>query len=486
MPTPGGQEPPGSPPGGARPGAPSSGAATPHAPPAARPRLRLLPLIALVFCLSSGGPFGIEELIPASGPGLSILLILLLPLLYGLPLGLAAGEMGSRFPVEGGYYRWIRHLFGDFWGFQAGWWAWLGGLFDGALYASLVGAYAMPFVVAFLPESWGPAARQGVSLLVIVVCTWANLRGIQLVGWSSLVFTLFILSPFLVMFSLGALHWTHNPLLPVKPPDKSWIEALGVGTLIGMWSYSGYESLSTAAEELEDPRRNFFRAVLIAIVVTVPTYLLPCLITLAVTPDWTSVSAGTFAEVGRMVGGAGLQTWVAAAGMISMLALFNAYTLTYSRILLAMAQDGFVPRVLARTHGRYGTPWAALLAGAVAYAALTLPWMERLIEWLVVMEMWLFSALYILIYLALWRLRCRPELDRKVGDDGYRFVIPAGRRGIWCVILPPMALIVVAMFGSGREYILYGGPALLSGALLYPLAARLRRRQRPASAVGRG
>ena len=130
--------------------------ATADPPPPGRRGLRLLPLIALVYCLSASGPFGIEEIVPASGPGLSILLILLLPIFYGLPLGLAAGEMGSRFPVEGGYYRWIRHVFGDFWGFQAGWWAWLGGMFDGALYASLVAQYSMPFVNAWLPAAVSP------------------------------------------------------------------------------------------------------------------------------------------------------------------------------------------------------------------------------------------------------------------------------------------------------------------------------------------
>ncbi len=439
----------------------------------ARRGLRLLPLIAVVYCVSASGPFGIEEIIPASGPGLSIILILLLPIFYGLPLGLAAGEMGSRFPVEGGYYRWIRHVFGDFWGFQAGWWSWLGGLFDGAAYALLVADYAAPAVARLLPADWGPAAHQAICLLVIVACTWGNLRGIQLVGYSSLVFALFIVSPFALFCGLGLLHWHHSPLLPAKPPDKGWLEALGVGSLIGMWSYSGYESLSTAAEELEDPRRNYLRAILVAIAVTIPTYLLPVAVGLANTDDWAGFEAGSFSEIGRAIGGPGLQAWLAAAGVISMLALFNGYTLAYSRIPFTMAQDGFLPRALARTHPKHGTPWAALLAGAFIYAVLT----RFEVTDLLVIEMWMFSALYIMIYLALWRVRCRPDLDRGGQDGAYRFIIPAGRRGIWWIILPPILLIVVAMFGSGREYILYGGPALLSGPVIYALIVLLRRRR---------
>src|SRR2546423_5884767 len=85
----------------------------------ARRGLRFIPLIGVIYCLSAAGPAGVEEMVPHSGPGLTILLLVLLPIFYGLPLGLASGEMNSRYPVEGGYYRWIKEVFGDFWGFQA-------------------------------------------------------------------------------------------------------------------------------------------------------------------------------------------------------------------------------------------------------------------------------------------------------------------------------------------------------------------------------
>jgi hypothetical protein len=100
------------------------------------------------------------------------------------------------------------------------------------------------------------------------------------------------------------------------------------------------------------------------------------------------------------------------------------------------------------------------------------------VEQLAVIEMWLFSALYIAIYLALWRLRCRPEAAREREGEKDLFVIPAGRFGIWWVILPPMVLIVVALLGSGREYLWYGGPAILSGLVLYPLASWWKKRGR--------
>src|SRR2546422_8987296 len=100
-------------------------------------------------------------------------------------------------------------------------------------------------------------------------------------------------------------------------------EGLGVGMLFMMWNYSGYESLSTAAEEVENPRRNYIRAILWAIVITIPTYFLPLLIGLAVAPDWSTLSAGSFTDIGGMSGGRSLALWIAAGGMGSNSAVSN-------------------------------------------------------------------------------------------------------------------------------------------------------------------
>jgi len=286
-----------------------------------------------------------------------------------------------------------------------------------------------------------------------------------------MLFNIFLLSPFVILCVLGVSHWQHNPMLPLKPPDKGWLPALGVGALMGMWNYSGYESLSTAAEEIHDPRRNYLRAILVAILITVPTYVLPLAVGLAATPDWTTVSEGSFTDMGRVIGGPLLALWIAAAAIVSNFALSNVNLLAYSRVPFAMAQDGFLPAGLTRLHRKFGTPFVSLIATAICYCLLTFMNVEQLTS----IEMWLFSPLYVMIYLALWRLRCRPATAGTEGE-GRGYVIPAGRRGIWLVILPPIILIVMAIGGSAGEYLWTGGLAIASGFVLYPLALWWKRR----------
>src|SRR5437879_11382266 len=89
-------------------------------------RIALVPFVAVLYAYCAGGPFGFEAMISTSGPGMALLFILVIPLLFSVPMALATAEMSSAMPVEGGVYRWTRAAFGDFWGFQCGWWNWAG------------------------------------------------------------------------------------------------------------------------------------------------------------------------------------------------------------------------------------------------------------------------------------------------------------------------------------------------------------------------
>ena len=84
--------------------------------------IKVSTVVFMIFCLVAAGCYGIEEMIPECGPGLTIIMLCVLPFVWGLPFGLVASELGSVRPQEGGYYKWVQEAFGEFWGFQAGWW----------------------------------------------------------------------------------------------------------------------------------------------------------------------------------------------------------------------------------------------------------------------------------------------------------------------------------------------------------------------------
>jgi len=104
-------------------------------------KANLLPFVFVMYAYATGGPFGLEDMVTTSGPGLTLLYQLFIPFFWCIPVSLVAAELTTAIPVEGGFYRWVRAAFGDFWGFQAGWWNWSASFLLGGSYGVLTADY---------------------------------------------------------------------------------------------------------------------------------------------------------------------------------------------------------------------------------------------------------------------------------------------------------------------------------------------------------
>src|SRR5262249_37565451 len=140
-----------------------------------RPRsaaLGLGPLVAVMYFIVSGGPFGLEGLVGSVGPALALTLLVATPLLYSVPEALLVGELASMLPLEGGYYQWVKRAFGGFWGFWNGWLSWVYSLLDMAIYPVLLIQYLSYFAPGLARlESWL------IAVTMIWTATGLNLRG---------------------------------------------------------------------------------------------------------------------------------------------------------------------------------------------------------------------------------------------------------------------------------------------------------------------
>ena len=85
-------------------------------------RLGLFALVCVIYFTVSGGAFGVEPLVGAVGPGLAVLLIVVTPFVWSLPMALMVAELATMIPEEGGYYVWVKESLGDFWAVQEAWW----------------------------------------------------------------------------------------------------------------------------------------------------------------------------------------------------------------------------------------------------------------------------------------------------------------------------------------------------------------------------
>src|SRR3982074_328323 len=121
-----------------------------------------LSLVFILYFCTSGGAFTTERLVQSVGPGLALLVLVIVPLAYSLPEILIVGELASMLPVEGGYYRWVQRAFGPFWAFQNGWLTWMYSLVDMALYPKLFVTYLGYFMPGLGSSGGGGGGRAGV------------------------------------------------------------------------------------------------------------------------------------------------------------------------------------------------------------------------------------------------------------------------------------------------------------------------------------
>jgi len=449
----------------------------PLVPKLARRQLRLLPLIAATYFMVSGGPYGIEDILGGAGYARAILILLVLPIIWSLPTALMIGELAAALPAEGGFYVWVRRGLGPFWGYQESWLSLAASIFDMALYPSIFALYLGHF---------NPALTAGnreylLKLAVVILCCGWNLLGTSEVGKDSVGLFVLLLLPFVVFTALGlwrgftlhpAIHWGHTNA-------TGGDAALSTAILVAMWNYMGWDNASTVAADVENPQRNYPRAMIGAAILTAFTYIVPltAMALAGLSPD--GFTTGSWTVAGEALGGPLLATAVITGGVICGIGMFNALMLSYTRLPAAMAKDGLLPRALDRRNRR-GVPWVSVLVCGLGWAlALNLPF-ERLIS----IDLILYGTSLLLEFVALVALRLRePSLPRPFRAGNFAFACLLG--------IGPAALIAYALFVSRTEKL--GAPgsafanvsslifasviALLGPALYAVSAAALRRSQ---------
>jgi amino acid transporter len=265
----------------------------------------------------------------------------------------------------------------------------------------------------------------------------------------------------------------HNPAVQWSQPLSA--DALSTAILVAMWNYMGWDNASTVAQEVENPQRNYPRAMFGATALVAVTYILPPAAMAFAGLSSAGFTTGDWVHAASALGGPWLGFAAVAGGAITGVGMFNALVMSYSRLPMAMAEEGMLPLMVARRNSR-GVPWVSVVLCGLAWGlALKLPF-ERLIS----IDLILYGSSLLLEFVALPVLRVRePNLERP---------FKAGNFAIACLLgVGPAALIGYALYASRDEKIIGTTSALLFalgvgllGPVLYWVTAAPLARRRPA------
>jgi amino acid transporter len=128
------------------------------------------------------------------------------------------------------------------------------------------------------------------------------------------------------------------------------------------------------------------------------------------------------------------------SAVLSMIGLFIGNSLGGSRVPFALAEDGMFPRFMVKVHGKYGTPWVAIVLVGIVFMIFS--WSA--FAFLVVADVFLQTLVILAEFAALWKLRFTdPNRPRQA--------VPGGIPGLVLVTLGPTAIIVLAIVSQYIE-----------------------------------
>jgi APA family basic amino acid/polyamine antiporter len=305
-------------------------------------------------------------------------------------------ELADRMPKVGGQYAYLRDAYHPAIGFLSGWASLLViGSGGAAAVAVTFAKYFREFASSAIPENI-------IAVLVVVALTLINCLGVRMgSGVQSLFMVLRILAIALVvgcgawfLFSSPvAPHAPWHPLLD-RPISFDLLTVIGATMIPVMFAYGGWQTTNFIASEIREPRKNLPRALLLGVLGIILLYVSVNFIYVQALGPAGLAGTGTPASaVMRLAFGNRGASLIAAAIAISTIGFLSQSLLTYPRVYFAMADDGVLPRAIARVHSRNRAPIAAIaLQGIVISAVVLLGTYEQILSYVVVMD-WLFFGL---------------------------------------------------------------------------------------------
>ncbi|KAJ9183133.1 hypothetical protein P3X46_007038 [Hevea brasiliensis] len=415
-------------------------------------KLALIPLVFLIFFEVSGGPYGEESTVGAAGPLWALLGFLIFPFIWSIPEALITAELTAAFPGNGSFVIWADQAFGPFWGSLLGSWKFLTGVLNLASYPVL----CMDYLKLVFPVFSTGLPHYVAVLVLTLMLSFLNYTGLAIVGYTAVTLGVVSLSPFVVLtlFSFPKIDPSRWISLGEKGVQKDW--TLYFNTLF--WNLNFWDSASTLAGEVEDPRRTFPKALFAAGLVTCLGYLVPLLAATGAIPlkqeDWVD---GYFADLGEMIAGKWLKIWIEIGACLSVAGLYEAQLSSCVYQLLGMADLGFLPVSFGVRSRWFNTPWLGILISTIIALAGSYMDFDNIISsvnFLYCLGMLLEFASF------LWLRRKLPNIKRP-------FRVPMGLPGLVIMCLIPSGFLVYVMAVATTTVYLVSAILTLLGILWY-------------------
>ena len=201
------------------------------------------------------------------------------------------------------------------------------------------------------------------ALIVLMVLTWILVKGVRESATTNNVMVLIKIAAILI-FVFGAARAVDTSNW--KPFAPNGFPAVLTGAAIVFFTYIGFDSVSTAAEECRRPQRDLPFGIIMTLVICAILYIAVALVLTGIARYDTLNNAAPVATALKALGYNGIRQWVSVGALVGMLSSLLVFQYGQARIWFAMSRDGLLPKVFSKVHPVHKTPhistWIAGLA----------------------------------------------------------------------------------------------------------------------------
>ncbi|HDI01264.1 MAG TPA: amino acid permease [Candidatus Bathyarchaeota archaeon] len=281
--------------------------------------------------------------------------------LITLLIALNYSELATSLPVSGGGYVFTREAIGGLSSFLTGWFLWVGNM----LYAAMNAVGFALIAARYLPLN---------PILIAEVVLWAfcilNVIGVKETGRTQLILTTTLLAGLLFLTISSIAGFDRSNLEPLMPMGMGGVLAAAGLSFVAYW---GFETIAAVGGEVRKPERTIPLCCVLSVLVCSAIYVSVTLASIGLV-GWEALAESETPLI--LVGSALLgdlgETLVSILGAIATLTSLNSALLSAARIAYALAKTELLPRGLAIIHGRFRTPYGAVMLSSALAALFTL------------------------------------------------------------------------------------------------------------------
>ncbi len=352
---------------------------------------------------------------------------------------LSLSELATGMPKAGGSYYYVNHALGGFFGSIVGWGMWSGLMFATAFYMLGFGQYLTFF--------WGQVPVAGAALAMAAALIYLNYRGVKETGALQNVIVVLLLGLIALFAGTGVFHVDFGTLRPFNPAGWGAVATTAATVYV---AFIGFEVIASSAEEIKDPGRNLPLAMIASVLTPTLLYVLVMLVSTGVLPiPALAESRIPVADVARRFAGPVGALLMVVGAVLATVSSANASILSAARVNFAMGRDRILTNWLNDVHGRFRTPYRAILVTGGVILALIAAGVG--IETLADVASFTYLVTYACVHLALVVMRRAdpPEYEPsfRLPDWSYPALPAVG--GLACLVILATMRPVVLLLGTG-------------------------------------